>query len=248
MVSARYIGKQSASARAWRAAFLGTACSCAAACVTPLPDDRPALAEDRAEDIVAVIDVISVRDFERDECFGYILQAPDGTPEVFCASPPPFNVWAKVVTQLYGPHVPQSISFKTASHWGHRTLTDGNLKLVHLVTDGTVVLMPNEAAADVGTDQRGDLFTPSYGEIGWLPCGTDALKERVIFRSPTDRFAEEWQEPAFPTPPERLARDNFYFVNDGEHQYPRFGIALDSISEFLHDKHPARDDFSCIEE
>src|SRR5687767_7004104 len=149
-------------ARTRRAAFLCAACFSASSCLAPLRDDSPPLVESRAKDIVAIIDVISVRSFERDGCFGYMTEADDGSAQVICSSPPPFRVSARVVTQLYGPRIHGPISFKTASHWGTRSLANGNLKLVHLVTDGDVTLMPNEAQVDVGSDVSGDLFVPVY--------------------------------------------------------------------------------------
>ena len=238
---------KAALARIWLIAFPCAACVSAASCaVAPLPNTSPPLVESRAKDIVVLIDVASVRDFERDGCFGYVLEGDDGSVEVLCASPPPFRVRANVVTQLYGPPIRRSITFKTESHWGSHFLTDGNLKLVHLVTDGDVVLMPNEEASDVGSDSRGDLFVPAYpGGISWLPCGTDPLKEQVTFRVPANRFAEPSQEPVLATPPGRLAEDRAFFVADGGRRYPRFGIPIESISEFLRAKQPGRDDFAC---
>ena len=194
----------------WRAAFVCAACFSAVSCFAPLRDNTPALVESRAKDIVVVIDVLSVRSFERDGCFGY---------------------------------------FKTESHWGTRSLTDGNLKLVHLVTDGNVVLMPNEAQANVGSDARGDLFVPAYPyEISWLPCGTNAFKKHVKFTTPVNRFGETWQEPFMPSPREVLEQDALYFVTIGERRYPRFGIPIDSISKFLSDEHPEREAFRCFEQ
>lgn len=218
----------------------------AACAAPPLRDNTPALDESKAEDIVAVIDVISVRDFERDSCFGYQLRASDGSDEIICSSPPPFKVWARVVTQLYGSPIQRSISFETDSHWGSRFLSDGNLKLVHRVTDGNVVLMPNEAAANVGSDRGGHLFVPAYpDEISWLPCGTNALKKTVRVRPGGNRFAEIRQEPFEPSPPEVLEQERTYFITAGQHIVPRFGIPVDSLSKFLLDKGPERDDFSC---
>jgi hypothetical protein len=234
-------------ARIWRSVSLFAACCSVVACATPLPDNTPALDESRARDVVAVIDVISVRDFERNGCFGYAGQMSDGSTQIICSSPPPFKVWARVVSQLYGPPLPRSISFKTESHWGSRFLSDGNLKLVHLVTDGNVVLMPNGAAANVGFDLGGDLFVPAYpDEISWLPCGTNALKSAVRITTPAHRFVETWQEPFEPSPPEVLDEDRIYFVTVGERRYPRFGIPIDSISRFLADKQPDRGALRCL--
>jgi hypothetical protein len=203
--------------------------------------------ESRAKDIVAIIDVISVRSFERDGCFGYMTEADDGSAQLICSSPPPFRVSARVVTQLYGPRIHEPISFKTASHWGTRSLANGNLKLVHLVTDGDVTLMPNEAQVDVGSDVSGDLFVPVYPyEISWLPCGTNAFKQQVTFSTPANRFGEIWQEPAMPSPPAVLKEDGIYYATVGKRRYPRFGIPIDAISKFLSYKQPDRDAFRCL--
>jgi hypothetical protein len=229
-----------------RSVFISAACLSAVACVRPLPDTTPPLVESRTKDIVLVIDVMSVRSFERDGCFGYELPTVDGGVEVFCASDPPFKVLAKVVTRVYGPWIGATVSFKTHSHWGTRPMTNGNLKLVHLVTDGNVVIMPDEEQADVGADTRGVLFVPAHPhDIEWLPCGTNALKKHVIFQSPGDRFSEQSPKPMLPSPPEVLTEDETYYLTDGDRRYPRFGIPVDSISRLLHDTHPDRDDFRC---
>lgn len=225
------------------AALLGASCTAPAS----LRDDSPPLDESRAKDIVAIIDVISVREYERDSCFGYEIEDASGRAYVLCSSPPPFEVWARVVKQLYGPPLGGSISFKTSSHWGPRFLTDGNRKLVQLVTDGKVLVMPNESASNVGASFAGTMFVPVYPrEIGWLPCGTNALKERVAFRTPADMFGEIWQKPQMiPLTEEQLAEEDFYFFRRGQRQYPRFGISVVAIEKFLSEKQPAGRDFYC---
>jgi hypothetical protein len=70
----------------WRNALLSVACLGAASCAAPLRDDWPPLDESRAKDIVAVIDVISVRDYEQDSCFGYEIQDSNGRAYVLCAT------------------------------------------------------------------------------------------------------------------------------------------------------------------
>jgi hypothetical protein len=106
--------------------------------------------------------------------------------------------------------------------------------------------MPNENVVEVGSDAKGKLFVPAYEhEISWLPCGTDAIKTQVTFKSPADKFARDWQEPVFPSPPEILKQQAIYYVADGERRYPRFGISIESLSSFLLEKQPGGEAFGC---
>jgi len=228
-----------------------SACLCVVSCVSPLPDNLPPLDESRSTDIYAVIDVGSVRFYERNGGLGYSIVDSDGEEAVIYASEPPFRVRARVVTQLYGPYLGRSISFKTHSHWGKRSLTNGNLKLVHLVTDGRVLVEPDENDADVGIDSRGRLVVPVYpSPIHLLPCGVEAYKQRVTVRTPANGFAEPLpMEPAIPTPPDLQkqidAEERIYYRNTGKLLYPRYGIPIEDIARFLKEKHLAGGELRC---
>jgi hypothetical protein len=115
--------------------------------------------------------------------------------------------------------------------------------------DGKVILMPDEHEVNVGSDANDNLFVPAYpSQIGWLPCGTNALKQSVAIRDPADRFSEMWQEPVFPSPQDVLPQERIYYVTDGERKYPRYGISIEAISKFLRYKKPKLEDFDCFEE
>jgi hypothetical protein len=234
----------SACKRLLRSALVGATCLVLVSCVRPLRNDWPELDESRATDIVAVIEVLSTRYFERNGCFGYLIESEDGSEEVLCASAPPFRVRATVVRQLYGPPIGRSVTFKTSSHWGTRPLTDGNLKLVHLLIDGENIEMPNEWGASIGVDFEGKLFMPAYsGEYSWLPCGIDSLKKPVTVKAPANRFVEE--EANVASPPERARHDRIYYVSDGERRYPRYGIPIESLAGFLQMKRPPGEGLWC---
>ena len=225
-----------------------SACFSIASCVTPLPDNAPPLMESRARDIVAVLEVISVRFYERKGGLGYSMVDDDGQEYVLYASDPPFRVRARLVSQLYGPALGREITFKTHSHWGTGPLTNGNLKLVHLVTDGTIVVMPDEQQADAGLDRKGMLVTPVHpNEISWLPCGTNALKVPLSARSSTRFRAYSGSEPS--------EEDKAYFWFEGSRKdkdllqiYPRYAIPIDQLAMFLQAKQPKGEDFWCLQE
>jgi len=241
-----------AFARSLRIAAGLSAFLCVVSCVSPLPDDLPQFDESRAKDIIAVIDVDSVRFYERNGGFGYSTVGSDGEEEILYASEPPFRVRARVVTQLYGPHLGRSILFKTHSHWGKRSLTNGNLKLVHLVTDGNILLEPDESDTNVGVDARGRLFVPVYPyPIHFLPCGVEEHKQPVVVRTPSNAFAEPLleMEPVIPTPPDVLKQiqdeeRNYYRIKGGL-RYPRYGVPVADIERVLKEKHPASEEFRC---
>jgi hypothetical protein len=223
--------------RSWRSTLVCAICLVLVSCVSPLRNDGVELDASRAKDIIAVIEVLSTRYFERNGCFGYLIETEDGSQEVLCASAPPFRVRATVVRQLYGPRIGSSVAFKTSSHWGKRPFTDGNLQLVHLQIDEEMIEMPNELQANVGVDVEGELFVPAYpDEISWLPCGTNSLKKPVTVKAPANRFAEEVAGLA--SPPGRAAQDRIFYVSDGERRYPRYGIPIESLASFLQKKRP----------
>jgi hypothetical protein len=238
-------------ARLSRITAVLSACLCVVSCASPLPDNLPPLDESRAKDIVAVIDVVSVRFYERNGGLGYTIVDSDGEESIVYASAPPFRVLAKVVTQLYGPDLGRSIHFKTHSHWGKEKLTNGNLKLVHLITDGNILMEPDESDANVGVDSRGRLFVPVYPHaIHFLPCGVEAQKQLVTVREPADGFAEPLQmEPLIPTPPELLKeledKERYYYRVKGRLRYPRYGIFVDDIARLLKAKNPVGEEFWC---
>jgi hypothetical protein len=211
----------------------------------------PPLDESHAKAIVAVIDVVSVRFYERNGGFGYMLEGSDGEQDIIYASAPPFRVQARVVSQLYGPPLDRSIQFKTHSHWGKANLTNGNLKMVYLLTDGNVLLEPDDHDTNVGVDSRGRLFVPAYPyPIHFLPCGVDAYKQLISVRTPPNAFAEPLpREPAFPSPPDLLKKiedeERLYYKIKGNLRYPRYGILVDHISRFLKEEHVAGEEFGC---
>jgi hypothetical protein len=221
-------------------------------CVSPLPDNVAPLDESRARDIIAVIDVDSVRFYERNGGFGYSIVGPDGEEDITYASAPPFRVRARVVTQLYGPRLTRSIHFRTHSHWGKERLTNGNFKLVHLITDGNTLLEPDEHDADVGVDSRGRLFVPAYpSPIHLLPCGVAVHKQLVTVRTPANGFAEPLpMKPAIPTPLDLQKRideeEGYYYRIRGRLRYPRYGIPVDDIAKFLNEKHPVGRELRCV--
>jgi hypothetical protein len=239
-------------ARSCRVAAGLAAYLCVVSCISPLPDNLPPLDESRAKHIVAVIDVVSVRTYERNGGLGYSTEDSDGEESILYASEPPFRVRARVVTQLYGPPLGSSIHFKTHSHWGRKKLTNGNFKLVHLLTDGNTLLEPDEHDADVGVDSRGRLFVPAYPyPIHFLPCGVDAHKEVVTVRSPAGGFATPLpMEPAIPTPPDLLKKiedeERGYYRIEGGLMYPRYGTPVDDMAKFLKEKNPVGEELRCV--
>jgi hypothetical protein len=244
----------SVSGKTWRMTVGLSTYLCVVSCISPLPDDAPPLDESRAKDIVAVIDVVSVRFYERNGGFGYSMVDSDGEEGVIYASAPPFRVSARVVTQLYGPRLSRSIRFKTHSHWGKDRLTNGNLKLVHLVTDGITLEEPDENDADVGVDSRGRLFVPVYpSPIHLLPCGVEVHKQPLTARRPANGFAKPMpMEPAIPTPPDLQKKledeERYYYRIRGRLRYPRYGISVDDIAKFLKEKRPDDGEFRCHRE
>ena len=238
-------------ARSLRISAALSAYLCLVSCVSPLPDNMPPMDDSRTKDVIAVIEVVSVRFYERNGGLGYSIVGSDGEEAVIYASEPPFQVNARVVTQLYGPHLGRSIRFKTHSHWGTEHLTNGSLKLVHLVTDGSTLLEPDENDTDVGVDSRGRLFVPAYPySIHLLPCGVEAHKQFVTIGKPASGFAEPLQmEPVIPTPPDLLKKledeEHKYYRIKGRLRYPRYGIRVDDIAKFLREKKPVGDDFWC---
>jgi hypothetical protein len=240
--------------KTWRITAGLSAYLCVCSCISPLPDDVPPLDESRAKDIVAVIDVVSVRFYERNGGFGYSMVDADGEESVIYASAPPFRVSARVVTQLYGPRLSRSIHFKTHSHWGKDRLTNGNLKLVHLETDGITLMEPDENDTDVGVDSRGRLIVPVYpSPIHLLPCGVEVHRQLVTVTTPASGFAETLpMEPAIPTPPDLQKKiddeERVYYRIKGELRYPRYGIPVDDIAKFLKETRPAYGEFWCQRE
>jgi len=185
---------------------------------------------------------------------GYSTVGPDGEVEdVIFASEPPFRVTARVVTQLYGPRLGRSIHFKTHSHWGKRHLTNGNLKLVHLMIDGNFLLEPDENDTDVGVDSRGKLFVPVNPDpIHILPCGVDAQKQLVTATKPVSRDAiplAMQPAPVMATPPDLQKKledeERTFFRINGGLLYPRYGIRLDDVARFLKAKDPVGEEFWC---
>jgi hypothetical protein len=247
-------------ANGWRAAIACLAGFCTASCVTSIPKDEPRQIADEpplneyeppllktvVHTSVAVIEVRSARYYRRDECIN-----------CWYSSPPAFQVKARVVAQLYGPPLDASIIFDTHSHWGRERLTrGGNLKLVRLISDGVSLQVPAENEVDVGTDVRNRLIVPAYPYgIQILPCGTDALREPVTIRTPSDRFGEprlEYDDSVIAlSPPEAIQEekedDRIYYRTEGKQRYPRYGIPIDSIAKFLQAEQPSNEDFHCFE-
>jgi hypothetical protein len=69
----------SACRRLSRNALVASTCLVLISCVRPLRNDGPAIDESRAGDIVAVIEVLSTRYFERNGCFGFLIESEDGS-------------------------------------------------------------------------------------------------------------------------------------------------------------------------
>jgi hypothetical protein len=234
------------SARFWRVTVGLLTCLTTVSCVTPLPDNVPPLVESRARDIVAVVEVISTRFYERTGGYGYPMVDEDGEEYFQYASAPPFRVRARVISQLYGPSLDREISFKTHSHSGKKLFTGGNLKLVHLLTDGIVTVARDDHVSDVGRDENGMLITPVDPiEILWLPCGTHALKVPISERTST-KFGG-YSEPD----PDETQKAYFWLDEKsrkykyGFPKYPRYAIPIEQLASFLQEKQPEGEDFWC---
>ena len=234
------------SARFWRVTVGLSAYLSIVSCVTPLPDNVPPLVESRAQNIVAVIEVISVRFYERTGGFGYPMVDKDGREFFEYASAPPFRVRARLISQLYGPALDREIAFKTHSHWGTKYFTNGHLKLIHLVTDGRTIVAPDEHQSDAGTDSSGKLITPANPwDIEWLPCGTNSFKTPLSEKSST-KFG------GYSIPDPNEEEKAFFWFDEkspkykyGFPKYPRYAIPIDQLAMFLQEKQPQWEDFWC---
>jgi hypothetical protein len=234
-------------ARFWYAMVGLLACLSTTSCATPLLDNVPPLQESRAREIVAVIQVLSIRFYSRTGGFGYQMVDKDGQEHFQYASDPPFRVRARVISQLYGPPLTREISFKTHSHWGTKYFTGGNLKLVHLETDGNILVAPDEHVADAGTDEDGRLITPaSPDDIIWLPCGTNRLKVPI-----SKRISMNFGGYSIPDPNEEQKASYWFDEKSRKYKYgfpkyPLYSIPLDRLAMFLQETQPKREDFWCL--
>ncbi|WP_331611472.1 hypothetical protein [Povalibacter sp.] len=177
----------------------------------------------------------------------YLQQFPKcEEADVICMDPPPFKLQAEVVQQLFGPPLPASIAVASTSHYGIPRASQDALHLIHLLWDGTVIVMPRYHRVEVGEDARGELAFPAYpDEVWWLPCGTNAMKTEMAFRSPRNRFAEPTDE--FDEKP--LASHADFFIAGRSSIRPRYGIRISDLTRFLEERRPSgADAFACRNE
>lgn len=186
--------------------------SCASA-----PQKYPELDQSRLVDVVAIVELQGGHYFPEDPTCNKEV----GNEIIICMDPPPFEMHAEIAKQLLGPWLPPRIDFVSTSHYGMPRDRPGELRLVHLLTDGKSIVMPRYHSDAIGEDYQGGLAVPLWaeGDIPWLPCGTNALKTPVSFR---------------------------FIASDYRKAAPQPAITIDALERFLKDRRPlTHDAFGC---
>jgi hypothetical protein len=186
--------------------------SCASA-----PQKYPALDQSRLVDVVAIVELQGGHYFPEDPTCNKTV----GDEIIICMDPPPFEMHAEVVQQFLGPRLPPRIDFVSTSHYGMPRDRLGELRIVHLQTDGKSIVMPRYHSEVLGEDYQGGLAVPVRGNanIYWLPCGTSALAKPVSFQ---------------------------FLPRDHRLVGPQPAIAIDTLERFLKERRPlAHDAFGC---
>ncbi len=193
----------------------------------------------------SAVDVVAVVRFRGGK---FLQQFPAcDRPDVLCLDPPPFELRAEVIEQIFGPSLPAEVSFASTSHYGIPRHAADELRLIHLVTDGASMVMPRYHWERVGEDSRGNLVIPADPEeISWLPCGVNTEARPVQFRLPRGRFLglrDDFDEDA-------LATHADFFVISDQSVRPRLGIPIAALAEFLAGRQSLErsDDSSCERE
>lgn len=157
-----------------------------------------------------------------------------------------YPLWfqATLVQPVFGIPPKQQIVVTTYTHYGQPEQDDATAPriLLLLENNGTYV-MPVYSSERVWRRSDGQYFLlmESPLPVHWLPCSADYLREPV-------------DAARFP-PRARLALDHYsvrqhpdLFLNSKRYAFPRFGISVSRLSDYLQSWQPDPADFRCGDE